>query len=664
MDSYNIFIDKINDLFADPHQQIQRFEEGFYDDMTPYLTEDADYSIMYLVPVTVDHLGNTIGNSVSSFSVRVYFLDLLEKDDSNERDVISDQLSITKDFVNWLKQNEDNGFNVLNTPTATPIKSIASSYVAGWYLDLDIEVEFEGSDCTIPFTGSPTPPGTCPDALVINSDGSYNESILSGGTLILPDINIEINRDVIMTWPAVVDFVLDIQNSTGTGIGEYSGGRIKIEDSNVDTSIGISGYTAVLPAETDLTLPDITHTDSDGSPVTQAAQVPMICTPPVCIDEYIRPDGWLDLPTTVDGDERLLALYAVFEDSHNFAAFTVTTTGAVDYQVDWGDGNTTTHTSGVKAEHEYAWADVGDYYASGKYRQAIIDITSTTSATISDFTANVRHSSATNDYNSGFLDVKFTSQGMTNLAAFFRGQNEQQFKLMGAFEWVGTCNVTNFSNGFENNGIVYFKGALTLCTNTSSLFKGSGIRWMEMTLPNSGVNGTGMFWSTTNLTHFMSTSCNLNGLTIGSHLFRSSKLVCFGTADAPIALGAVSFSFGFYQSFNLTHVFTTGSPINTDHLVRDCKSVTIFEMDLSASTSNNATFLSSYGLVSAEVDGATRGLDFASCNFSREGFLRILNGIGTASGAQTLNLTGNPGSGDLTAADILIGTNKGWTVLN
>lgn len=109
LDTYNRFIDRINDNFATLHQQIERFEEGFYDDLAPYATGNEDWPIMWLVPVTVTHLPN----SVDQYSIRVYFLDLLEKDESNERDVLSDQGSIARDFTNWLRLNEDNHFNLL-----------------------------------------------------------------------------------------------------------------------------------------------------------------------------------------------------------------------------------------------------------------------------------------------------------------------------------------------------------------------------------------------------------------------------------------------------------------------------------------------------------------------------------------------------------------------
>jgi hypothetical protein len=42
--------------------------------------------------------------------------------------------------------------------------------------------------------------------------------------------------------------------------------------------------------------------------------------------------------------------------------------------------------------------------------------------------------------------------------------------------------------------------------------------------------------------------------------------------------------------------------------------------------------------------------------------LQSFNDLGTPGTTRTITVTRNPGSADLTAADILIATNKNWTV--
>jgi len=158
MDTWNIFLDRIEQFFANPHLQIERFESGIYDELTPYSTESQEWSIMYIVPTDITFTEN----STAIFDIRTYFLDLLKKDNSNEKDVFSDQLQIARDFVNWLRLDQNNRFNVLNEPTAIPVKSILADYSAGWYVDIEVEVEMEGSDCSIPFLGTQSIPPSVP----------------------------------------------------------------------------------------------------------------------------------------------------------------------------------------------------------------------------------------------------------------------------------------------------------------------------------------------------------------------------------------------------------------------------------------------------------------------------------------------------------------------
>lgn len=220
--SYNYFIDYINDNFASLHQQIKRFEEGFYDDFGVWCTDNTDWGMMYIVPQSVRHLKN----SVSEYNLRVYFIDQLEKDDSNEREVISDQLSISRDFINWLHLNDENGYILTNTPNVVPFKSIVMDYTAGWYMDISVEVETEGSDCSIPFSGASTGYTICPISYVVNSDNSYSVTLDSGDTLILPNIIISsTGTGFTETIPSVQNYTIQDNvwvNSNGvTGSSEY-----------------------------------------------------------------------------------------------------------------------------------------------------------------------------------------------------------------------------------------------------------------------------------------------------------------------------------------------------------------------------------------------------------------------------------------------------------
>ncbi len=74
------------------------------------------------------------------------------------------------------------------------------------------------------------------------------------------------------------------------------------------------------------------------------------------------------------------------------------------------------------------------------------------------------------------------------------------------------------------------------------------------------------------------------------------------------------------------------------------------------------TFVYSSSLSRSEVFGGTRAISYYNCRLSRAALVEIFTNLGTASGAQTITITGNPGAASLDAADRLIATSKGWTI--
>ncbi len=95
-------------------------------------------------------------------------------------------------------------------------------------------------------------------ATVRNSDNSYNESVVAGGTLVLPDSNITNSDDSYdVDLPATTDIELPDTNLTNS-------------DGSFDTDI---------PSVKDYELSDVTHTDSDGSSVVYPSAKPFTCTP-------------------------------------------------------------------------------------------------------------------------------------------------------------------------------------------------------------------------------------------------------------------------------------------------------------------------------------------------------------------------------------------------
>jgi len=62
------------------------------------------------------------------------------------------------------------------------------------------------------------------------------------------------------------------------------------------------------------------------------------------------------------------------------------------------------------------------------------------------------------------------------------------------------------------------------------------------------------------------------------------------------------------------------------------------------------------------ITNLTVGHSYRYCNLERAQIVVIFNNLGTANGAQTINVQNNPGSAAVTSAEIAIATARGWTV--
>ena len=122
-------------------------------------------------------------------SFRVYCVDVLQKDRSNEQVILNETLLILRDLNNWFKQNNYNNLNVLNNPRAIPVNNFLTEFTTGWYIDIDVEVEGETNDCSIPFSNNFILTG-------ITCDTQYVNQFLTCDTLLSCDGFIDLDNRV------------------------------------------------------------------------------------------------------------------------------------------------------------------------------------------------------------------------------------------------------------------------------------------------------------------------------------------------------------------------------------------------------------------------------------------------------------------------------------
>ena len=142
--SYNQLIDYIEN-FSDNHLQLQRFGEGFRADINVISTEENNFPILYVEP-----LSHTMQDWVQRYRIRIYCLDLLQQDKSNRRDILSDCIQILNDLYKYIKNDSQNNFDVTNIPTSLPVQNISIEGVGGWSSEFEILVTLNDKNCDIP----------------------------------------------------------------------------------------------------------------------------------------------------------------------------------------------------------------------------------------------------------------------------------------------------------------------------------------------------------------------------------------------------------------------------------------------------------------------------------------------------------------------------------
>lgn len=131
----------LNDL-ANAHYQINDF--GWGDIWEIGESESITYPLMYCTPQTSNINGRTFNLNLS-----IIFADLVYGDDSNEDDVISDQMLICQDIIAQLRSN-DFDFTLGDNVGITFFTERLSDLVAGVQATITLTLPYVANRCVVP----------------------------------------------------------------------------------------------------------------------------------------------------------------------------------------------------------------------------------------------------------------------------------------------------------------------------------------------------------------------------------------------------------------------------------------------------------------------------------------------------------------------------------
>lgn len=354
-----------------------------------------------------------------------------------------------------------------------------------------------------------------------------------------------------------------------------------------------------------------------------------IAVPPNTGD-WVRPSEWLPLPTITASDNRLVALFLVFENEYNVITVQATS-GAAD--IDFGDGTTTTSTGAV-IDHVYDYATisgtVNQYYDGRNYKQVILDISYSGVGTLSQVLID---RNATTGLNSlgviNIADLALSLPSCTSLG----WTSQRRATMLEQVKFINHGNIPiQFTYANSLRSVQFYPSGTTSILSSAA---GTGIRKIESLTFNSATTLSNAFlnWKDLIIINGLTSSSatSLQQLTQGCEKLISAKGI-----DVP-------------NNTTLLNAF------NSNYCLRE---VEVLNCGSVVTTTN--MFTNTASLQSVILSGITVGFSVQNHNLDAASIDAMFTALGTAAGAQTVTVTGNPGA---STCDTTIATAKGWTVL-
>lgn len=372
---------------------------------------------------------------------------------------------------------------------------------------------------------------------------------------------------------------------------------------------------------------------------------------------WVRPSGWVDIPTITSADTKFYGVYAVYENRKNnvYIGFA---SGTFNCTVNWGDGTSNTTVSSISTiSHTFTYSSITsqvlqDEYGEN-YKTVLVTITQNSGA-LTQF--NMGSSTSIGTYN--WLDIIMSwstlriqflkshplLQRFIQYTGLWTGANVNSFmtylsrcrvfqlppislgnptQAAGLFTYLGDCEIGDITIG----GVI----------SVSNIFSSNLVRKIGNVDVSSATTVTSMFSNMWNLREVGNVNVS-SGTSFNSMFSSCPNIYKIGTITSTSVTNLTS-AFAGCASLreitftNLTNVTTMGNP-----------------------------FSACYSLEYLRVPNLKVSTVLTDCAMERSALVQVFNDLGTPVTTQVITVTRNPGSADLTASDILIATSKNWTV--
>jgi hypothetical protein len=125
------------------HAQLNGFGFGEVFELS---TQQENYPLLWANVLT-----SNISEKTLTLNFGIMILDIVSDDSRNERDTMSDTLSISQDVIAMLENpTNDDSFLVGDSVTLEPLFEAFPDKVNGWLITLSFELPFEANRCQVP----------------------------------------------------------------------------------------------------------------------------------------------------------------------------------------------------------------------------------------------------------------------------------------------------------------------------------------------------------------------------------------------------------------------------------------------------------------------------------------------------------------------------------
>ena len=143
MTSYQALINKIEAFYND-HLQVKKVGSDFNEQLPNFATKDERYPLVFITPIVA-----STTMDVNTISLELYCLDIIQKDRANITVILSDCHQILVDLINYFNFSDDYSFDIVGSPSITPLNNQLLDYAAGWVMTLDVDIS-NWTDCQVP----------------------------------------------------------------------------------------------------------------------------------------------------------------------------------------------------------------------------------------------------------------------------------------------------------------------------------------------------------------------------------------------------------------------------------------------------------------------------------------------------------------------------------